>query len=130
MQTERVLNGMAGFVSKQSYAFGLGSPLDLENLGAFEPLQSGVGKVERDRDPRNAIGRKPFFREPAVGSDAQISRLEFEIEPLDRIFEPAALEFDPEVAEAPVEKFPSRIFLPGMNAWHGPDSIPRGKPAS
>ena len=83
----------------------MGPALDLENLGSFEPLQAGMGEIERNRDSRNAIGRKPFFREPAMWTNAQIPRLELEIQALDRILEPRSLELEPEIAEAPLEEF-------------------------
>jgi len=70
METKGVVNGVTGLVSQQPYALGLGSPLDLEDLGSFEALQSRVGEVEGNRDARNAIRREPFLREPAMGSDA------------------------------------------------------------
>jgi hypothetical protein len=108
----------------------MGAALDIEDLGTLESFQTGVSEVERDRDPRNAIGREPFFGEPEVGLDTQVSRLELAVEPLDRLLEPRSLELDPEVAEAPLEEFLGRTFLPGMEACHGHDSIPCAKPTS
>jgi hypothetical protein len=41
MKSKGMMDGVAGFVTQESKAFGLGSSLDLEDLGALESLSLG-----------------------------------------------------------------------------------------
>lgn len=65
-----------------------------------------------------------------MGSHAQVPRDEFVVEPLDRILEPCSLQFEPEVAKAPLEQLLVRTCFPGLDARHQSDSIPQASLAS
>ena len=61
---------------------------------------------------------------------AQVARGEFVVEPADRRFEWRALEFKPEVANAPIEQLLIRTLLPGGRTRHS-ESLSQGtRPAS
>jgi hypothetical protein len=46
---------------------------------AFEPLEARMRQIERNRDARNAVGRKPFFGEPHVRTESDLAFIEFAI---------------------------------------------------
>ena len=55
MKSKGMMDGVAGFVTQESKAFGLGASLDLENLGTLESLEPRMCEVEGDRDTGDTV---------------------------------------------------------------------------
>ena len=78
VQPMRVLNRVPGLVPHDRHARRGVSTFHRMHLGTLESHQSGVGEVERNGESWNAAWRKPLFREPYVGTDAQGAILQLE----------------------------------------------------
>ena len=70
VETERGVESVAGFVSQNPHALGVSAAFDFQHLLPLELHQPRVGEVKRNRDSRHAVRRKPLFRQPNMGFEA------------------------------------------------------------
>jgi hypothetical protein len=96
---------MARFVTEQLHAPEPRSAFYVLHLPFFEFLEARVGKVKRDGNARNGLGREPLARKPAGWPEAQAALLEFFVELLNPRQKLASIDPQIEVAEAQFEKF-------------------------
>ena len=73
---------MAGFVTQDAQQPVSIAALDLVHHLALEPLESRVREVERDCDPRYAVGREPLFRQPHVRPEPDAAPLQLAVDAL------------------------------------------------
>jgi hypothetical protein len=82
-QLERMIDGMAGFVPKDSHAPLVLAALDFEHLRFLEPLEPGMSEVERNRDRGTAVRREPLVGQVEVQRKPQLAGVELGAELLD-----------------------------------------------
>jgi len=89
LHDQALLDGVPGFVAKDSHARGLAAAFDLQHLFSLQPFQAGMGQVKRDRNARHAVGREPLVGKPDVGTEQDILALQLFVELLDPFDQPA-----------------------------------------
>src|SRR5947209_1622776 len=60
VQTKRIIDRMAGFVTQNAHALDISAAFDFEHLLAFEFSQARMRQIEWNRETRHAVGRKPL----------------------------------------------------------------------
>src|ERR1043165_3617904 len=94
---------VAGLVPQDAHALLVGAALDFQHLAAFELHQPRVRQVERDRDARHAVRRKPLLGQPNVWFEANSAGIQLAVEPFYVGFEKRAFDFYRQVADAQIE---------------------------
>jgi hypothetical protein len=92
-------------MTQQSHALDPGTSLDLEHHLSLETNEPRMGQIERDTDPRDAVGRAPLVTQPRVNAEAsKAGCIELFAEPRDAVLEPRAFHAEVELAQANVEE--------------------------
>ena len=86
-----------------------------------------MGEVEGDRDAGRRVGAEPFVGKPVVRADSDGVLLQFVVKALQAALKPGALDADPEVLEAQLEKLFVGQGSPGKLARHGSNARFRPK---
>src|SRR5262249_30358244 len=64
MKPKGIVERMPRFVPQNPHAFDLGAAFDFANEFALKLHQARVRQVKRNREPRYAVRREPFGRQP------------------------------------------------------------------
>jgi hypothetical protein len=108
METKRIVNGVSGLVPQDSHTFAFAAAFHLDHLCALQLDQPRVGQIERNGEPPDAIGRKPFFRKPDMRPEVQGSSVDFAIELLNPLFQARAFDSQRKIAEPHIQQLPVR----------------------
>src|SRR6185312_10956829 len=109
---------MSGFMTKNAHAFGVGAAFDFEHLLAFQPHQTGVREVERNRDARHSVRRKPFFGKPNMWLEAYAATIQLVVKAFYVRLEERPANLDGQVADARFEQLLIREPMPGEAITH------------
>src|SRR4051812_48295684 len=99
-----VLHGMACLVPENRHALGPGAALDVEHHFLLELHQAGMGEIEGYSNARHIRRTEPFARYPCVWPQPDAPRLQLIIEGVETVFEPGAIDRNPQAAEALLEQ--------------------------
>ncbi len=78
-----IFYGVACLMPQDAHAPVRGPALDLEHLVQFQFREARMGQIKRHGNPRHPIRTKPFVGQPTVGTEEELSGVEFGIELLD-----------------------------------------------
>ena len=114
-----VVDGVAGFVAQDAHAPLRRAPFDLQHVGALEPLQAGMRKVEGDRHAGDAVGREPLVREPEMRPEAlEPARVELLLQLGEALGQHAVVDGDAKLAHPQIEELLVRPVLPLLSREH------------
>lgn len=88
------------------------SSFHLQHLDEPQPGQPGMGQIKRHRDAGHPVGRKPFAREPEVGTKEKAAQRQFIVELANVPGNLAPLHRQTKITEPQIEQFFVRPISP------------------